>query len=179
MQAMSRRAGVVALGGLALALLCAATANAATPEASLALGIGRSARGLLGFQGEQRSTLLAMARVGLRVSRDVSLGLESTLDLSRVSTPSYAESSRAVFVLAAVELREKHFYWRPGVGLVRLGYRPHAVHETAPALGLVLGHELSRRGRWRIRLEALGRMRTAGGMDLRTTLVGAQVSVRR
>jgi hypothetical protein len=178
MQAMSRRAGVAALGGLALALVCAATAAAVTPEASVALGLGRSARGLLGFQGEQRSTLLTMARVGLRVSRGVSLGIESTLDLSRVPTPSYAESSRAVFVLATVELREKYFYWRPGVGLVRLSYQPHAVHETAPALGLALGRELSQGGRWRVRLEALGRMRTAGGTDLRTTLVGAQVGVR-
>jgi hypothetical protein len=83
-----------------------------------------------------------------------------------------------VFVLAAAELREKYFYWRPAVGLVRLSYQPHAVRETAPALGLGLGRDLSQRGRWRLRLEALGRMRIAGGMDLRTTLVGAQVGLR-
>ncbi len=170
-------------------VLCAGLTSAAEPGSAqeatprlgtrLALGASVSRRGMLGLHGQSRASIAGALGVDLRLSRSVTLSLDASVESARVATPSFEERSRALFVLIGPEFAERWFYWRPGFGIVRLLINAPqgrvTQSETAPACGLAVGRRVGRIDRHPIAVEAIGRMRIAGGMELRTTTFGLQL----
>jgi hypothetical protein len=204
---MNPRAGIVGLAVLAaVAPLAAAGLSAQAGFHRVFVGGGLGAGGVTqhpeGLASATRFSVNALARVGWRVSRAVSLQLEYELHrlvdespdaadvLPDLTVPAPADVFRTQFLLVSVELRSRQgFFARPGVGVGQHRFgtyivcdvpgcrvAPETSNEFGLAGGIAAGAVRSLSDRLDVRLEGLWRYSQGEDSTAPRTAFGVQAA---